>query len=96
MADPADFDRSRRRHSLSLHDVDSATVPLLQLGNAHINVGRTRGEEVPRPGSEEYDSYALRRKLALETAANERLREMLSSIVTRYTASRTWANCWIL
>ncbi|KAK8154853.1 hypothetical protein IWX90DRAFT_392567 [Phyllosticta citrichinensis] len=78
MVDPSNSDRSRRRHSLSLHNVVGATVPLLQLANTHINVGRTRGEEVPKPGSDGYDSYASRRKLALETAANERRRELFS------------------
>ncbi|KAK7567627.1 hypothetical protein IWX49DRAFT_583624 [Phyllosticta citricarpa] len=78
MADSRKSDRSRRGHSRSLHDVDSATVPLLQSPNTHINVGRTRGEEAPQLGSDAYDSYASRRKLALETAVNERRRDMFS------------------
>ena len=71
MAHPDVPNQRRRRHSMSLHDVRGAHVPLLQHDDTQVKLGRTRGEHMPEPGTENYKSYATHRKLALEMALKE-------------------------
>ncbi|OMP81430.1 Calcium-binding protein NCS-1 [Diplodia seriata] len=87
MASASDLARSRRRYSVSLHDVREPHVPLLQLEHPPVKLRRTRGGSIPVPGTRQYEGYVGNRHVALQSTAREMHRD---------TSARSCLICVIL